>query len=231
MNTLHLGLSRYYSKEQLNKIGATRVFIAGCGGLGSNVAHLLVRSGFINLTLMDYDTVEPSNLNRQFFFPDQVGLEKTRALAENLLRLNPRLNLNLISKKFDDSFDPSKTYVESHVYKDNTPSYTFKEYEHLNKGTDILQDQDIYVEAFDSPESKALFVSSTLPMGKPVICASGIAGYGNTDNISVKYRRPNLYIVGDGKTGIDTHPPLAPRVNVAAAKQADLVLTLTLDAK
>ena len=69
---LERGLARYFTEQQLEKIRKTRVFVAGCGGLGSNVAYLLVRSGFRKLTLVDFDTVDASNLNRQFFFP-QIG--------------------------------------------------------------------------------------------------------------------------------------------------------------
>ncbi len=200
-DTLEHGLTRYFTPEQLAKIRNAKVFIAGCGGLGSNIAHMLVRCGFRHLTLLDCDRIDASNLNRQFFFPDQVGQNKAEALAETLLRLNPALCLRTLVQRVENAAE--------------VPALT--------------QHDDILVEAFDGPQSKAAFVSGAVQTGKPVVCATGIAGYGNTDAIVTRLMGANLYVVGDGQTGIDQCPPLAPRVMVAAAKQADLVLQLVLE--
>ena len=54
----------------------TLVGIAGIGGIGSNVGKILIRSGVMNLKIVDFDHVEPSNLNRQFYFADQIGNPK-----------------------------------------------------------------------------------------------------------------------------------------------------------
>ncbi|MFC1643410.1 sulfur carrier protein ThiS adenylyltransferase ThiF, partial [Myxococcota bacterium] len=66
-----------------------RIGIAGCGGLGSTLATVLCRSGVGGLVIVDFDWVEPSNLNRQQFFLDQIGQFKVDALASNLSRINP----------------------------------------------------------------------------------------------------------------------------------------------
>ena len=193
-------MNEYYTAEQIKKIESTKICVAGCGGLGSNAAQLLVRSGFKRLLLIDCDVVEESNLNRQFYFLNQVGALKTDALVTNLKKIRSELIIETITKRFE-SFDDIKEQAG---------------------------DCDIFIEAFDGPESKAAFVNGALATGKPVIAASGIAGYGNADNIITKKTGGNLYIVGDGNSDIKHIPPLAPRVNVAAAKQADLVLELTL---
>ena len=65
------------------------VGIAGAGGLGSNVAVALARAGIGRLVIADFDRIEPSNLNRQQYFVDQVGERKVEALRENLLAINP----------------------------------------------------------------------------------------------------------------------------------------------
>lgn len=197
---MHQMLLQYFSEDELERIENTHVFIAGCGGLGSNISHLLIRTGFCRLTLLDFDVIEYKNLNRQFFFPDQIGMKKTEALAQTLMRLNPHAELTLINGRLDAPED--------------VPGLT--------------KDCDILVEAFDKPESKAVFVSGAIPTGKPIISASGLAGYGNTDAIITRQIRKNLYVIGDGQSDISTAPPLAPRVNTAAAKQADLILELTL---
>lgn len=67
--------------------------IIGCGSIGSNVAELLVRYGIKNIILWDYDRVESHNIANQLFYQDQIGTEKTKALAEILLRINPELNI------------------------------------------------------------------------------------------------------------------------------------------
>ena len=89
LNVFMDGLRRYLSEEELRRLASVRVAVAGAGGLGSNVAQMLVRTGFTRLVIADFDTVSASNLNRQFFFPDQIGQYKVEALRENLLRINP----------------------------------------------------------------------------------------------------------------------------------------------
>ena len=66
-----------------------KIGIAGCGGIGSNVAYHLTRLGLTNLKFGDYDIVEKSNLNRQFFFKGQIGDYKSEALVKNLERIEP----------------------------------------------------------------------------------------------------------------------------------------------
>ena len=83
-------LARHLPPGHIARLRDARVGIAGAGGLGSNCAMLLVRSGIRRLRIADPDVVDLSNLNRQFFFPGQVGRAKVDALAENLRALNPR---------------------------------------------------------------------------------------------------------------------------------------------
>ena len=82
-------VNSYLKPDEANALGSACVGIAGAGGLGSNCAMHLVRSGIGKLVIADFDTVNESNLNRQFFFRDQVGRVKVEALRENLLRINP----------------------------------------------------------------------------------------------------------------------------------------------
>ncbi|HZK86257.1 MAG TPA: sulfur carrier protein ThiS adenylyltransferase ThiF [Desulfosporosinus sp.] len=201
MNPLIAGLAETLKPEQLAKLQETRVGIAGLGGLGSNVAWHLVRSGFSHLVLADFDRVEASNLNRQVYFPDQLGRLKTEALAENLLRINPDLNLELYSVLV-------------------TPS---------NLQT-IFGQCPVWVEGFDETVAKQMLVEEGLTSGKKVIGASGLAGWGDTDIIHTKHWGSGLSVVGDFCTVVtQERPPLSPRVGVAAAKQANLVLAWVLD--
>ena len=179
------------------KLKDKKVGIAGCGGLGSNVAQMLVRSGIRKLVLADFDHVQESNLNRQFFFKDQIGQEKVMALRDNLLKIQPKLEL------------------ECHVSR-------------LNPG--LIQrfytDCDVLVEAFDVAESKAMLfetMSENLP-DIPVIGVSGLAGMDNAEKMQI-VRDGNLILIGDFANDVsDDLPPLAPKVTIAAALQANEVL-------
>ncbi len=199
MNKFEESLRKYLSEDDLHKLGAVRIGIAGCGGLGSNCAFNLVRSGFKKFVIADFDKVESSNLNRQFYFLDQVGEEKVEALKLNLSKINPDVEIDTLVERIEPGNSP-----------------------------DIFKDCDIIVEAFDKAECKSMLVEELLPSGKLIVSASGLAGYGRTDEITVNRLKDNLVVVGDLKTGINESPPLSPRVNVAAAKQADIILEYIL---
>lgn len=199
MNAFEQGLLRYLSQAQLQKLQRVFVGIAGVGGLGSNCAMLLVRAGFKRLLLVDFDVVEASNLNRQFFFPAQIGQAKVEALAENLRRVQPDLHLRCLRCKIE----------AANVKK-------------------IFAPCDILVEALDAPEAKAALLAAHCDTGKCIVAASGVAGFGNSDQVRTKRLGDALYIVGDFASDAADLPPFAPRVTLAAAKQADLVLAYVL---
>lgn len=185
-----------------DRIKDARVGIAGCGGLGSAVATALARTGVGALVLVDFDVVEPSNLNRQQFFVDQIGLPKVEALAANLSRINPYVT------------------IETHqlrLTRDNIP--------------EILGGCDALAECFDDPAMKrdmTLTVRRRMS-ATPLVTVSGIAGYGPAGAIRVRKVFNNIFLVGDAETA--ARPGcglLAPRVAVAAGHQANLILRLLL---
>ena len=90
-----MGANTYLTERERHILESAKVGIAGAGGLGSNVAMLLVRAGMKKLVIADFDTVNESNLNRQFFFRRQLGEKKIDALAANLLQIEPELALEL----------------------------------------------------------------------------------------------------------------------------------------
>jgi hypothetical protein len=69
----------------------TRIHILGCGAVGSTVAEQLVRLGLTRITLWDFDKVEPHNIANQIYTNDDIGKEKTTALARYLCSINPLL--------------------------------------------------------------------------------------------------------------------------------------------
>jgi sulfur carrier protein ThiS adenylyltransferase len=177
------------------KIQKTRVGIAGAGGLGSNCAWNLVRAGFKKFRIADFDTVDAANLDRQFYFLDQIGMDKVDALKRNLLRINPSLEIDTV-----------KTKIEAANIKE------------LFAGCDIV------AECLDAASAKKVLVEELLRMKKTVVAASGLGGIGSSDGIKTHRVKDNLVIIGDLESDICRHPALSPRVNVAAAKQADAIL-------
>jgi len=188
--------------QNLKKIESKRIGLAGCSGLGSNCAFNLVRCGFTKLKLIDFDIIDDTNLNRQFYFSDQVGRVKVEALAENLKRINKDIKLDLIQEKLEE-----------------------------NNTEQLFSDCDIVVEAFDKSEYKGMIVSKLIKSNKFIVSASGLCGVGNSDDIRVHRIKKNLVVIGDLESGVDKLLPLSPRVNVAAAKQADVILEYVLGEK
>jgi len=189
--------------EIKNHLAQFRVGIAGAGGLGSNCAVALVRSGIGAIVIADYDIIEEGNLNRQYFFSDQVGMMKTTALKENLNRIN------------------ADTCVLIHQEKlDNTNI------------TEIFSGCDIIVEAFDSAEMKEMLIETvqTRMPGIPLVIASGLAGWGKNDIIRYRKIDDTLYICGDELSDVtDDLPPMAPRVGIVANMQANVVVEILMD--
>ncbi len=184
------------------KIKNSCVGIAGAGGLGSNIAIALARVGVGRLIIVDFDLVEPSNLNRQQYFIDQIGLPKVTALEENLRRINPGVR------------------VEAHQ-KRVTP-------ENIQE---LFGEVDVLVEAFDAADQKTMLISHFLRGGTktPLVAGSGMAGYEPSNTILTQKVTDNLYVCGDGCTAAQPGRGLmAPRVGVAAHHQANAVLRLLL---
>ncbi len=199
-NILQQGLLRYLSEEQLQKIQSVKVGIGGAGGLGSNVAMILVRTGFHNIEMLDYDVIDPSNLNRQQYFADEVGQLKTEVTHKRLLDINPDLNLIMHNVEWS---------------KDNADQY--------------FNDCDVIVEAFDKLDAKHKFVDYYNSRVSYMVSGVGMAGLIEKKPMSVK-KLGNVYFCGDLNTNTeDGHPPMAPRVIQCAAMMAEVILDKTLN--
>ena len=195
-----MGANTYLTERERHILENAKVGIAGAGGLGSNVAMLLVRAGMKKLVVADFDVVNESNLNRQFFFRRQLGEKKIAALAENLRMIEPDLDLSL----HDVRLTPENTDF-------------------------VFAGCNVVVEAFDSAEAKAMLLHSLLPTGKPIVSATGLAGWGRSNDIRVRKVGRNLILVGDQMRDVrDGFAPVGVRVGIAAAMQANSVVSLLL---
>jgi len=184
------------------KIKKSVVGIAGLGGLGSVIAIALARVGVGRLILVDFDVVEPSNLNRQQYFVHQIGMPKVEALQKNIAAINPYVRIQTYQEKLD-----------------------------RNNGERIFQEAEVVVEAFDRAEEKAMLiniVSEKMP-DKYIVAASGVAGYGDSNEIKTIRFSSKIFIVGDQKTAAQPGVGLmAPRVGIVAHHQANAVLRILL---
>jgi sulfur carrier protein ThiS adenylyltransferase len=188
--------------EIIDHLSRFSVGIAGAGGLGSNCAVALARCGIGTLIISDFDIVEPSNLNRQYYFNNQVGIFKSLALKETISRINPDITVIAHTTKLD---------------RFNIPL--------------IYQGCDVIVEAFDIDKMKEMLIETVLTKmpGIPIIVGSGVAGWGFNENIKYRKVDDTLYVCGDEKTTVsDDLPPLAPRVSIVASMQANTVIDILI---
>ena len=191
-----------HSRPVYEKLHAARVAIAGLGGLGSNIAVSLTRAGVGELLLVDFDRVEISNLNRQQYDIADIGRLKTEALRDHLLKINPYLQLHILSAR-----------VES------------------DNAAEIFDGYGIVCEAFDKAATKAMLINVLLTQCPDtlVISGSGMAGYLSANAIVTRRVFQRLYLCGDAVTDMaDANGLMAPRVAVCANHQANMALRLIL---
>lgn len=185
------------------KLSAASVAVAGLGGLGSHIAIALARSWVGRLFLVDFDTVDTTNLNRQAYLIPHLGQPKTEALTNILKQINPWLDIRTSRKKV-------------------TPANI----------RELFASYPIVCEAFDKPDQKAMLVEGLLTQCPDTVVVSGIgmAGYGDANGIRTQKRLDRLYVCGDGSTDVGEGTGLmAPRVAVCAAHEANKVIQLILD--
>ena len=188
-------------KGIFEKLKKAKVCILGLGGLGSNVAILLARSGIGFLKLVDFDTIEASNLNRQQYRVSHIGMKKTEAMKSIIREINPFVEVDILDIKVD----------RENIYS-------------------IVGDIEIVVEAFDRAETKAMILEELLTdKNKIVVSASGMAGLGSANEIVTRKIKDNFYLIGDNYSDYEEYSGImSTRVMICAAHQANMVLRLIL---
>ena len=193
-------LEKRHGKELHRAFSSATVAVCGLGGLGSNIAIALARAGIGKLILIDFDCVDITNLHRQQYKAEQIGMYKTVALAENLKEIAPYISLEIHTER---------------ITEDNAVT--------------LLQDADIICEAFDDAECKAMLTNTVLTElpDKYLVAASGMAGMGVTNSIKTRRITSSFYICGDETSEVsDGIGLVAPRVALCAAHQAHTVLRI-----
>ena len=193
-------LTKRHGKELQNAFSSATVAVCGLGGLGSNIAIALARAGIGKLILIDFDRVDITNLHRQQYKADQIGMYKTDALTLNLREIAPYIELEAHTER---------------LTQDNAVK--------------LLQDADIICEAFDDAECKAMLTDIVLSElhDKYLVAASGMAGMGVTNSIRTRRITSRFYLCGDETSEVsDGIGLVAPRVALCAAHQAHTVLRI-----
>ncbi len=193
-------LEKHHGRDLQRKLSAATVAICGLGGLGSTIAVALARAGIGHLVLIDYDRVELSNLNRQQYKVAQIGMLKTKALAENIGEIAPFVE------------------VVTHTIK-----------MHSGNSQELLRDVDIVCEAFDDAEAKTMLSMVVLEnvRGTYFVAASGIAGLGDANRIQTRRITPHFYLCGDSVSDVcDSLELVASRVMLCALHQAHAVIRI-----
>ena len=193
-------LTERHGKELQQAFSTAVVAICGLGGLGSNIAIALARAGIGKLILIDFDRVDITNLHRQQYKADQIGMYKTVALVENLKEIAPYISLEIHTER---------------IAEDNAVT--------------LLSDADIICEAFDDAECKAMLTNTVLTemRDKYLVAASGMAGLYDANRIKTRKVTSRFYLCGDEMSEVsDGIGLVAPRVALCAAHQAHTVLRI-----
>ena len=187
-----------------DKLRSARVAIAGLGGLGSHVAMMLARAGVGHLLLVDFDCVDVSNINRQAYLIEHIGMPKVEALALLLRAVNPAIELSLVQERVT-----------------------------MANAVELFSTYSLVCEAFDSSDQKAMLVNTLLAQcpSMHLVAASGMAGYAPANEIVTRAAFSRLTLCGDAQTDLaDDIPLLASRVMLCAAHQAHALIRMILDA-
>lgn len=191
--------------EIKDKLNSASVAIAGLGGLGSNIAVMLARTGVGHMHLVDFDVVDTTNLNRQMYGISHIGIEKTKALKDILDNINPYLDI---------------TYECKRITEDNI--------------VDTFSDYEIVCEAFDRAEAKAMLINGLLLKCPKTIIVSGngMAGFADANLIITEQKLKRLYVCGDETADIEKGLGLmAPRVAICAGHMANKVVQLIVNGR
>ena len=202
---MYRALEERHGAEIQKKLSEASVAVCGLGGLGSNIAVALARAGVGRLYLYDFDKVDISNLNRQQYFPEQLGMPKNEALADTLKRIAPYCDIVSHQVKLSE---------------ENIPQ--------------LLGDADIICEAFDKAEQKAMlvnFVLENMPE-KYLVAGSGMAGFAPSNMIQTKRVTKRFYLCGDEVSDVDDGVGLvASRVLICAGHQAHAIVRIIVNSE
>ena len=193
-------LTERHGEELQKRFSSATVAVCGLGGLGSAIAIALARAGIGKLILIDFDRVDITNLHRQQYKTNQIGMNKTDALRSNLEEIAPYVE------------------IETHTVRLTE-----------DNAADLLRNADIICEAFDRAENKAMLTEVVLTKmpDKYFVAASGMAGLSSANSIRTRRITSRFYLCGDEISDVaDGIGLVSSRVMLCAAHQAHTVLRI-----
>ena len=159
------GIARLYGQPALERFRAAHVCVIGVGGVGSWIVEALARSGVGALTLIDFDNVAESNINRQVqAMSATIGQAKIDALAERIAQINPYCNVTL---------------VEEFISPDNLDRL-------IGTGGLARPAFDYVIDAIDSARDKAALIAHCRQYGIALMTIGGAGGQTDPTKIAVR---------------------------------------------
>ena len=159
MNRAFEGIIHLYSADGFDKIQKANFLVVGIGGIGSWICESLVRSGALNITIVDLDEICLGNLNRQVHtLANNIGELKVDAMKERLLAINPNINLKAIADFFSET----------------------------TKDVILEPKFDFVFDAIDSVKSKSILIDECKKRQYPFICIGGAGGQVDPTKIEIR---------------------------------------------
>ena len=134
------------NEEQTNKLFSSNIIVFGVGGVGGALVHMLVRSGIHNIAIVDFDTIDITNLNRQLVANiNNIGQSKVVELEKQLKDINPNVYVEVFNFKLDEN---------------TINNIDFSKYSYV-------------VDCIDDINAKKLLIKKCKEIDKPLLCAMG----------------------------------------------------------
>lgn len=189
------------SAEENRSLREKKVCVIGCGGLGGFVIELLARAGVGQITAVDSDTFEVTNLNRQLFCtPGNLGEEKAVAAKKRIAIVNPEVTV-----------DARVLFLDEH------------------NADEVLSGHDLVIDCLDTIPTRQILERRCQALGLPLVHGA-IAGWYGQVGVSVPGHPVIEYIYqGDAASGMETelgNPPFTPCL-IAAWQVSEAIKVLT----
>ncbi len=151
-------LSFLISEDSVNKLNNKKILVLGVGGVGGYVSESLVRSGIGNITIVDGDKIDITNINRQVIaLTSTIGLRKVDVLEKRIIDINPNCNVKKIDK-----------FIDENNYLDLD-----------------LDNYDYIIDACDTISTKKLIIKYCLENNIKIISSMGAGNRMNPENLTI----------------------------------------------
>lgn len=171
--------NNYFSGDEINIIKNKRISILGLGGLGSHSSSQFARLGIEKINIVDFDTYDLTNLNRQLFSnTDTIGKKKVSVVSSELKKINSDIEI----KEFDIKIDSNNILT-------------------------IIKNSDIVIDGLDNIETRTLAIKACSELNIPFVFASVSRVYGYVSVIT-DYSKNNIINIIEKISGyfdIDKH--------------------------